>query len=255
MYKAIIIDDEAIIVEGLTRIIPWEKYRCEVVATANDVTSGAKLIRELKPDILFTDIRMPDGDGLTMLAGLGAEYPDMQVTVLTGHRDFNYAQQAIRLGVTRFLLKPSKMDELVEALAAMTEKLDGRGIQPERDDGMESLSGESACDPAGSFVVRQAVAYIENHCTEKISLTDVADACYVSQWHLSKLLNKYTEQNFYDLLNSARVAKAKNLMLDPSLRIGDISEMVGYIDTPHFSRVFKKLEGVSANEYRNAKLK
>lgn len=249
MYKAMIIDDEAIIVEGLTKVVPWEQYNCEVVATAYCVAGGTKLIRELKPDILFTDIRMPDGDGLTMLAGLKAEYPDMQVTVLTGYREFNYAQQAIRLGVTRFLLKPSKMDELVEALETMINKLGGQDIPPEKEE------DEPHVDAAGSFVVRQAVAYIESHCTEKISLTDVADACYVSQWHLSKLLNKFTEQNFYDILNSARIAKAKKLMPDPSLRIGDISEMVGYIDTPHFSRVFKKLEGISANEYRNAKLK
>lgn len=254
MYKAMIIDDEVIIVDGLTRVVPWEQFRCEVVATANDVVSGTRLIRELEPDILITDIHMPDGDGLTMLAGLQAEYPEMQVTVLTGYREFNYAQQAIRLGVTRFLLKPSKMDEIVEALDAMTKKLEERGITQEKAGDEDSPGGESACDAAGSFVVRQAVAYIETHCTEKISLTDVADACYVSQWHLSKLLNKFTGQNFYDILNSSRIAKAKKLMLDPSLRIGDISEMVGYIDTPHFSRVFKKLEGVSANEYRNERL-
>lgn len=249
MYKVLLVDDEDIIVEGLRRVIPWEVYGCEVAATANDAASGAKMIREVKPDILFTDIRMPDGDGLTMLAGLKAEYPRMQVTVLTGYREFNYAQQAIRLGVTRFLLKPSKMDELVEALEAMTKKLGGASDAPEKDED----GGQT--DAAVSFVVRQAVSYIERHCAEKISLSDVADACYVSQWHLSKLFSKFAGQSFYDILNSSRVAMAKKLMLDPSLRIGDISQMVGYIDTPHFSRVFKKLEGVSANEYRNERLK
>lgn len=254
MYKVLIIDDESIIVDGLTQIVPWKEHGCEVVGSAGDVASGARLIRELSPDILFTDIHMPDGDGLTMLAGLKTEFPHMQVTVLTGYREFNYAQQAIRLGVTRFLLKPSKMDELVEALAVMVEKLGSlpTQAQPERD---EAQTGDSNTDAAGSFIVRQATAYIEAHCTEKISLSDVADSCYVSQWHLSKLMGKYTGQNFYDILNSARIAKAKKLMLDPSLRIGDISEMVGYVDTPHFSRVFKKLEGISANEYRNEKLK
>ena len=103
--------------------------------------------------------------------------------------------------------------------------------------------------------MRQAVAYIEQHCSEKLSLSDVADACYVSQWHLSKLLNRIKLQNFYDILNTARINKAKKLMRDPSLRISDISEMVGYIDTPHFSRIFKRIEGISANQYRNQKLK
>lgn len=250
MYKVLIVDDEAIIVEGLTRVVPWQDYGCEVVGCASDVATGTEMIMNLLPDILFTDIRMPDGDGLTMLAGLRTEFPDMQVTVLTGYRDFNYAQQAIKLGVSRFLLKPSKMDELVEALDAMTAKLKSSSKAES-----SAKAAEPDADAAGSFVVRQAVSYIVDNCSKKISLSDVADSCYVSQWHLSKLLNKYTGQNFYDILNNARIEKAKKLMLDPALRIGDISEMVGYIDTPHFSRVFKRLEGISANEYRNAKLK
>ncbi len=79
----------------------------------------------------------------------------------------------------------------------------------------------------------------------------MADHCYVSQWHLSKLLNKHLGQSFYDLLNTERVRQAKRLMADPALRISEIAEQVGYADTAHFSRVFKKLEGVSAGEWRN----
>lgn len=87
------------------------------VGAVQDALSGEAMIRSARPDIVFTDIRMPDQDGLTMLAGLKSEFPDMQIAVLTGYRDFPYAQEAIRLGVCRYLLKPSKMDELHEALA------------------------------------------------------------------------------------------------------------------------------------------
>ena len=174
-----------------------------------------------------------------MLAGLKSEFPEMQICVLTGYRDFNYAQEAIRLGVTRFLLKPSKMDEIDEALAAMTQKL-------------EQLPPDEAEEhQAGNFIVNQAIAYIELHYREKLSLQEVEDYCYISQWHLSKQLNKYAGKSFYDVLNSVRIKAAKQLLADPKLRIGDICKMVGYSDTAHFARTFKKLEGVSANEYRN----
>jgi YesN/AraC family two-component response regulator len=239
MYRVVLIDDEPLIVEGLRRVVRWEDFGCEVAATAEDAASGAEVIRRLRPHILFTDIRMPGDDGLTMLAGLRSEFPDMQVTVLTGYRDFSYAQEAIRLGVTRFLLKPSRMDEIHEALRAMTERLGGAG------------AAESGHENAGSFLIKQALAYMEKHSAEKLTLQEVADACYVSQWHLSKLLNRYQEQNFYDILNSLRIEHAKKLLADPSLRIGDIGETVGYSDTGHFARVFKKLTGLSANEYRN----
>lgn len=247
MYRVVLIDDEKIIVDGLTRVIKWADYNCEVVGAAYDAAGGAALIRRLKPHIVFTDIKMPDQDGLTMLVGLKSEFPEMQIAVLTGYRDFNYAQEAIKLGVTRFLLKPSKMDELHEALSAMKERLDK--LPPDAAAGED----EPCLDRhAGSFIVNQATAYIEEHYAQKLTLQEVADKCYVSQWHLSKLINKYTGNTFYELLNNVRIEKAKALLNDPKLKIGDIVDMVGYSDAAHFSRVFKRIVGVSANEYRNS---
>ena len=212
MYRVVLIDDEKLIVEGLRKVVRWKDYDCEVVATAEDAVRGAEAIRVFRPHILFTDIRMPGQDGLAMLAGLRSESPRMQVVVLTG-----------------------------EALTAATEQL--KQEAPEED--AESQN-------AGSFLVNRAMAYMKQHCAEKLTLQDVADACYVSQWHLSKLLNRSSGKSFYDILNALRVDAAKELLADPSLRIGDISEMVGYADSAHFARVFKKLTGLSANEYRNS---
>ena len=243
MYRVVLIDDENIIVEGLRRVVKWENFGCQVVGTAYDAESGATIIRSLQPHILFTDIRMPGRDGLTMLAGLRSEFPDMQVAVLTGYRDFAYAQEAIRLGVTRFLLKPSKMDEINEALQTMVQRLDK--LPP-------AAETEEQAQSAGSFIVNQALAFMELHYAEKLTLQAVADQCYVSQWHLSKLLNRYAGKSFYDILNAVRIQKAKAFLSDPKLKIGDISEKVGYADTAHFARTFKKLEGMSANEYRNS---
>ena len=247
MFRVTLIDDEPLIVEGLKKVVRWEEYQCTVVATAEDAEKGAELIRTLQPDILFTDIRMPGVDGLTMLAGLRSEFPDLQVTVLTGFRDFAYAQEAIRLGVARFLLKPSKMDEIREALACMTARLEKKHTEQSA----EQEEPEER-ENAGSFLVNRALDYLEEHYAEKLTLQEVADACYVSQWHLSKLLNRYTKKNFYDLLNNRRIRAAKELLADPSLRIGDIGEMIGYADPAHFARVFRKIAGMSANEYRNS---
>lgn len=244
MYRVVLIDDETRIVEGLRKVIRWDDYHCSVVATASSAEEGAEIIRTHRPHILFTDIRMPGQDGLSMIAGLRSEFPDMEVIILTGYRDFSYAQQAIRLGVARFLLKPSKMDEIKEALQAVTSKLDSQNGAPEE----ESEQSQHA----GSFLVNQALAYMEKNYQQKLTLQEVADCCFVSQWHLSKLLNRYAEKSFYDILNAIRITKAKELLRDPKLKIGTIGEMVGYADTAHFARTFKKLAGMSANEYRNS---
>ena len=248
MYKVVLIDDETIIVDGLKRVVDWKSHDCEVVATASDAAGGAVAIRVHKPDIVFTDIKMPNEDGLTMLAGLKGEFPNMQMTVLTGYRDFEYARRAISLGVSRYLLKPSKMDEIEEALTHMSGTL--ASLSPPEDT-TEEPQEEQKEDSANSFIARQARAYIADNCTKKLSLQEVADHCYVSQWHLSKLLNRQLGQNFYDILNSVRIERAKELLEDPSLRISEVAAHAGYSDTAHFSRVFKSLEGVSANEYRN----
>ena len=294
MYRVIIIDDEPIIVKGLSKMLPWEKYGCEVVGTAEDGLEGLELIRQLQPHIIISDIYMPKMDGLAMAAAMKSEFEDTELTILTGYRDFALAQEAIRLGVRRFLLKPSNMEELEEAVSAMTAHLKRQGItgedqeEKERRERKADIKKETAGfkdrtnlqnvqssadiedagnkhaaavddsqirkpeeDTAGSFVVKKALGYMQENYTKKLTLTEVADHTYVSQWHLSKLLNRHTGQSFSEHLNTIRITEAKKLLTDPSLRIGDIAEQVGFVDVGHFSRVFKKITGMSANDIVN----
>ena len=201
MYKVVIIDDEPIIVEGLSKAVHWEKWDCQVAATAENGQSGIEIIKKENPDILFSDIRMPGMDGLSMIAALKSEHPHMQIAILTGFRDFEYAREAIRLGVTRFLLKPSKMEELEEAVEVMVQNLSHR---KENTEGEKEEGGPEAA-AAGSFIAQNAVKYIEENYMEKLKLSDVADHVYVSQWHLSKILNQHVEKSFSDILNHARI--------------------------------------------------
>lgn len=254
MWKVVIVDDEPIIVEGLSKAIKWDDYNCTVVGFAYNGAEGLELIKKESPDIIFSDISMPNMDGLKMIAAIKSILPKTQITILTGFRNFDYAKEAISLGVTRYLLKPSKFDELIEAINVMTEKL--KSLTP--DEEVTSEEGDSFADesidlqnPANSFIVKNAMEYINDHYSEKLKLLDVAEQIYVSQWHLSKLLNKHTGKNFSEILNGIRIEKAKELLKNPSYRICDIAEEVGFTDLTHFSRVFKKTEGISANEYRN----
>jgi YesN/AraC family two-component response regulator len=251
MYKVVIIDDEPIIVEGISRMISWDQFQCRIVAAANDGLEGTEIIREFNPQIVITDISMPSLDGLTMIAGLKSEYPDMEISILTGYRKFEYAQTAIKLGVTRFLLKPSNMKEIEEAITAMLHNLQSKGILPVSETVHEPET-DKLDSAASNFIVNNAIKYIEQNYPHKITLSEVAEKTYVSQWHLSKLLNRILEQNFSEILNNVRIKEAQKLLRDPSLRIGDIAERVGFVDMAHFSRVFKKNIGISANEYRNS---
>ena len=245
MYRVILVDDERLIIRGLSSVVPWAELGCEVAGVAYDGKSGLELIRNLRPDIVLTDIRMPNMDGLTMLAALRSEYPEIQTAVLTAYRDFDYARQAITLGVCRYLLKPSNLDELKEAVRLMVSRLEtmpARKEQPE----------EETVRAAGNHLVRAALSYMKEHCSEQhLSLGEVADHVYVSQWHLSKLLNRETGQSFFDLLGSLRISRAKELLADASMRVHDVAEATGFSDVGHFSRSFKRFAGCTPGEYRN----
>ena len=131
MYRVVLVDDERLIVRGLSSVVPWAEFGCEVAGTAYDGLGGLEMIRSLKPDIVLTDIRMPNMDGLTMLAAIHSEYPRIQTAVLTAYRDFDYARKALTLGVCRYLLKPSDLDELKEAVRVMVSRLDAAPARKE----------------------------------------------------------------------------------------------------------------------------
>jgi len=257
MYRVILVDDERLIVRGLSSVVPWKELGCEVAGAAYDGKTGLELIRTVKPDIVLTDIRMPNMDGLTMLAAIRSEYPDIQTAVLTAYRDFDYARQAITLGVCRYLLKPSNLEELKETVRLMVSRLDAlqagkkEAVSKEGPAGTEKPEEETV-RAAGNHLVRAALAYMKEHCAEQhLSLNEVADHVYVSQWHLSKLLNRETGQSFFDLLGSLRIGRAKELLADSSMRIHEVAEATGFSDVAHFSRSFKRFEGCTPGEYRN----
>ncbi len=116
--KVMIIDDEYVIVDGLSSF-PWESYGCELVATAQNGLEGLELLEETRPDLVFTDIRMPRMDGLTFAARARELIENLRIVFLTGYDSFEYVQEAIRVGGSDYLLKPMnfhKLDELVRKL-------------------------------------------------------------------------------------------------------------------------------------------
>lgn len=123
MFKVMIIDDEPIIRKGLKNIINWKQFDCEVCGEASDGTSGSELIRKLLPDIIITDIRMPEVDGLTMIREIKDLIPECKIIILTGYRDFEYVQEAIKLGAFDFILKPSKIEELTSIISKAVREL------------------------------------------------------------------------------------------------------------------------------------
>lgn len=124
MYSYIVVDDEAMIRESIPMIVNWEEKGFEWVGSATNGIDGQALIRELQPDLVVMDVRMPGKDGLTVCKELREEGYDGSIIILTAYGEFEYAQRAIRLGVDGYLLKPIDESELERLLDYTREKLD-----------------------------------------------------------------------------------------------------------------------------------
>ena len=123
MMKVFLVDDEIAIRENLRNSFPWEENGFQLVGEAPDGEMALPMIRDLNPDILLTDSRMPFMDGMQLCAEVKRMLPWVGVVILSGYDDFSYAQKAISLGVREYLLKPITAQELGGALTRVAERI------------------------------------------------------------------------------------------------------------------------------------
>lgn len=124
MYKVLIVDDEKNIREGLKVIIDWASFNCEVIADVDDGLLGYDAVKALRPDIIISDIKMPNLDGIDMIKRLKSENIPGKFIILSGHSEFDYAKSAITLGVKSYLLKPLEEEHLEKCLTHILHELE-----------------------------------------------------------------------------------------------------------------------------------
>lgn len=121
--KIFLVEDEIVIRNGIKNSIEWEQEGYEFVGEASDGELAYPMILKEKPDILITDIRMPFMDGLELSRLVKQEIPDIRILILSGYDEFDYAKEAIRLGVTEYLLKPVSASKLLESLKGVSQHI------------------------------------------------------------------------------------------------------------------------------------
>lgn len=124
MLKVFLVEDESVIRDGLRDNIPWQQYGFQFVGEAADGEMALPLIRKTRPDVLITDIKMPFMDGLSLSRIVSKEFPKTKIVIISGYDDFEYARQAIEVGVDQFLLKPITRLMLKKTLLELKEKIE-----------------------------------------------------------------------------------------------------------------------------------
>jgi two-component system response regulator YesN len=131
MLKIFLAEDEVVVRETIKRMIPWEELGFELVGEAADGEMALPLLLRQQPDLLITDIKMPFMDGLTLARLAKKEIPGLKVVILSGYDDFNYAKQAIGIGVEDYLLKPITKNALIERLSEIRSRYEHEKTQKE----------------------------------------------------------------------------------------------------------------------------
>ncbi|MHA6480378.1 response regulator [Paenibacillus sp. strain BS8-2] len=131
MLKAVLFDDEHIVLKGLMKLIVWSECGVELVATAQDGISALEAFRLHKPDIVMTDIRMPGIDGLELIRTIREEAPDTACIVFSGYNEYDYVKKAIQLGVIDYLEKPITLDKIREGIAKSVSRIHDRSEMSE----------------------------------------------------------------------------------------------------------------------------
>ncbi|QJD87065.1 response regulator transcription factor [Cohnella herbarum] len=123
MYKVLLVDDEKIILDGISQMIDWSSIGTELIGTAPNGLEAYERINELMPDVVVSDIRMPGMDGLELVAAVHASHPNVRFVLLSGFGEFDYASRAMQYGVKHYLLKPTNEKKIAEALTEIVEEL------------------------------------------------------------------------------------------------------------------------------------
>lgn len=132
LYRIMLVDDEEEVRKAIIRKMDWARLGFEVVGDAENGEDALEKLEQLEPDVVMTDIRMPYMDGLTLTARIREQYPSVKILIFSGYDDFEYAQQAIKLGVIEYILKPVNGQELAEILSRVRVSLDEE-IEQRRD--------------------------------------------------------------------------------------------------------------------------
>lgn len=256
LLKVVIVEDEDIIRNGFAHTIDWLSMDCVVIGSAPNGREGLRMIRSLCPDVVFTDIKMPVMNGIEMLEEAN-KHCSFKSVILTSFSEFDYAQKAISLNVTEYLLKPvdeRKLRELISRIKGEIEegKIYNEILEKTKDMSvlkLDSLKIYTDYSNAVSIYTVEVLDQIKKNYAKKISIDSVAEELGISNSYLSRKFKDDTGLTFHDMLNRFRMQKAIELLNKGIYRVYEVSDLTGFYDYKYFCSVFKKYIGVSPTEF------
>ena len=234
-----LVDDEIMIREGFKRLFDWEGHDCEVVGEAADGMEALARIDTLCPDIVIMDINIPIMSGLKVIQMSRIKHPKTAFVIVSGYDDFSYCQQALRLQITDYILKPVNYEEFGTCIDNLKISLYEKKVSSQE----ESTEQEER-------VITGITRYLQEHLEEDLSLSVLSEQFHLNPQYISQLFKNEIGVGFLAYLTNIRMEKAKKLLLSTSYSVAEIAGQVGYGDYRVFTKAFKKAEGITPSQYR-----
>jgi two-component system response regulator YesN len=240
------VDDETEILDYLSRLCAEIKgYKTEIYKAVSAAEAIA-VFGKIHIDVVLSDIRMPGMDGLALAEAIRQKEPGCKIVFLTGYRDFNNVYQAVQKGNVRFLLKTESDTTILKALVEAMAELD----QELRTEKVQENSTEKPDISRAGHVLRFLCHHINANLGGDLSLEALADLVRLNKSYLSRFFKEEMGINLSDYICEKRIGAAKHSLQNTHKRIEDIAREVGYLDGHSFSRLFRKVTGLSPVAYR-----
>ncbi|WP_100405268.1 response regulator transcription factor [Bacillus solitudinis] len=247
MYSVVIADDERWVRASLKKIVERTDLPFEVVFEASHGLEALDYIKDHQVDLVITDIHMPVMDGLQLARSLHEHKYKIDIIIVSGHDEFQYAQQAVKLGVRDYLLKPVMVEDMHACLEKMKEVLRFKEDQVKQ---KIQLAPKVVIPIEERSTIEHVMAYIHEKMPREVSLQETASAVHLNPSYLSQLFKEQKKMKFVDYVMQLRMEEAKKLLKSTSLRISEIAERIGYNDIAYFSNTFKRLCNKTPSEFR-----
>ncbi|WP_139187854.1 response regulator transcription factor [Bacillus tuaregi] len=247
----VVVDDEPTTRQGLQRTLERWNNGEFTIHTATSGKEVLQLAKEKRIHILLSDIRMPEMTGLQLLKNIKEMGINPVVIVISAYSEFEYAQEAIRLGVVNYLLKPVGKKKLIDAVEDAVQVLEKQlrvGVIEKVVD--EKIADANTKIDSTKDTIRAAIAYIDQHLKHEINQKDVAGHIHLNPSYFSVLFKEQVKLTFSEYVTRRRIQRAKELMISTNLPINEIAEEVGYKTSKYFIKLFKENEGVTPSAYR-----
>lgn len=239
--RLMIVEDEQRSRRGLKSIIYAVSQQHEVVAEAANGQSALELIKALKVDAVFTDIKMPYMDGLTLIREVRKLGMDTQFIIISAYEEFDYAREAISLGVKEYLVKPLILEDVTEVLERLTAK--------EKKQESTCPSSLSSAYPNVHPVIARALKKIEARYAQTLGLKEISGELDVSPEYFSSLFKKNIGESYVKFLRNYRIEIAKTFYCHGNIPKEEVPYKIGFSDEKYYKRVFKEVTGMSVSEF------